>query len=271
MEQILFFTFLAIFVLTAIIALLSLPGWIKIHDKYRKKLFTCLILEVIACIVFLFSDLLLNNNVKKKVEKLQTEYFLMEKNTGRLYRVSVTPKKEGIHEEEQEIIKKNEYSLEMDGVKKESFKITLNNDNKKQEIHGKILLSEIERSGLFNSLNIVNNGDIAIIDFYPYAPQREKKKIDILKKFPFKLEVNADATGVYYRCFKKDNQGNEIDIIENSVAGNEDRQPKIYQDNDTFYFIHIIRADFSLEKDEEKFVRFIIVKFKAEAEINPGI
>jgi len=43
--------FLGIFVATAIIAIGSLPGWIRIPEKYRRTLFRLLILEVIACIV----------------------------------------------------------------------------------------------------------------------------------------------------------------------------------------------------------------------------
>ena len=43
--------FLAIFVLSAAIALASLPEWISIGDYYKKKLFLLLLLEVIGCIV----------------------------------------------------------------------------------------------------------------------------------------------------------------------------------------------------------------------------
>jgi hypothetical protein len=43
--------FLGIFFLTALIALASLPNWIRVGDYYKKKLFQLLILEVVACIV----------------------------------------------------------------------------------------------------------------------------------------------------------------------------------------------------------------------------
>jgi hypothetical protein len=43
--------FLGIFLVTAVIALASLPGWVRIPDYYRRKLFGLLILEVVACIV----------------------------------------------------------------------------------------------------------------------------------------------------------------------------------------------------------------------------
>jgi hypothetical protein len=43
--------FLAIFVMSAVIALASLPEWISIGEYYKKKLFQLLILEVIGCVV----------------------------------------------------------------------------------------------------------------------------------------------------------------------------------------------------------------------------
>ena len=43
--------FLAIFFLSAVIALASLPGWISLEEYYKKKLFQLLILEVTGCIV----------------------------------------------------------------------------------------------------------------------------------------------------------------------------------------------------------------------------
>lgn len=43
--------FLVIFVLTALIALASLPGWLRIEQYYKRKLFQLLILQVVACII----------------------------------------------------------------------------------------------------------------------------------------------------------------------------------------------------------------------------
>jgi hypothetical protein len=43
--------FLGVFLATALIALASLPGWIRLEDYYKKKLFVVLILEVVASIV----------------------------------------------------------------------------------------------------------------------------------------------------------------------------------------------------------------------------
>jgi hypothetical protein len=42
--------FLSIFIVTAIIALGSLPGWIPLQPYYKKKLFTALIVQVVGCV-----------------------------------------------------------------------------------------------------------------------------------------------------------------------------------------------------------------------------
>src|SRR3954468_19771450 len=44
-------TFLAIFIATAILTLASLPGWVRIPEKYRSRLFAALILQVVGSVV----------------------------------------------------------------------------------------------------------------------------------------------------------------------------------------------------------------------------
>src|SRR3954452_11405487 len=44
-------TFLAIFIVTAALTLASLPGWIRIPETYRSKLFTALLLQVVGSVV----------------------------------------------------------------------------------------------------------------------------------------------------------------------------------------------------------------------------
>lgn len=50
------YLFLAIFALTAILTLASLPGWINIPEWYRKKLFIALVLEVVGAVIMLFNQ-----------------------------------------------------------------------------------------------------------------------------------------------------------------------------------------------------------------------
>lgn len=44
-------TFLVIFIATSALTLASLPGWIRIPDSFRNKLFAALILQVIGCVI----------------------------------------------------------------------------------------------------------------------------------------------------------------------------------------------------------------------------
>ncbi len=50
----LFFTFLGIFVATAVVALLGITKRVNIDEKYLKPLFASLILEVVSAVIFLF-------------------------------------------------------------------------------------------------------------------------------------------------------------------------------------------------------------------------
>lgn len=43
--------FIVIFAATAILAIISLPGWVNIPEWYRKRLFIALILEVVGVII----------------------------------------------------------------------------------------------------------------------------------------------------------------------------------------------------------------------------
>lgn len=54
----LLYVFIGIFVLTALLTLLSLPNWINIGEWYRKKLFLALIIEVVAIVLFIGKEML---------------------------------------------------------------------------------------------------------------------------------------------------------------------------------------------------------------------
>ena len=57
--------FIAIFAITAILTLLSLPNWINIGEWYRKKLFLALIIEVVALVLLIGRNELLKDNSPK--------------------------------------------------------------------------------------------------------------------------------------------------------------------------------------------------------------
>ena len=95
-ENILIYIFLAIFVLTAVITLCSLPGWIDIGEWYKKKLFLALILEVVGCIVLMFRNTVnpdivepcYDENTEIILKKEENNEFGMEWKDRNTFRVS---------------------------------------------------------------------------------------------------------------------------------------------------------------------------------------
>ena len=61
--------FFSIFGLTAVLTILSLPGWIPIPEWYRQKLFVALLLEVVAAVLILFRHEILNMREQPGVDK----------------------------------------------------------------------------------------------------------------------------------------------------------------------------------------------------------
>jgi hypothetical protein len=73
MKDILFWTFWAIFVSTAIITLLAMIGKLRINSKFLNKLFYILIVEVVSAIVLLFHHECMPPDLAwKKLDSYQT-------------------------------------------------------------------------------------------------------------------------------------------------------------------------------------------------------
>lgn len=91
-KQTLFYLFIGIFAVTAIITLLGITGVIKtIKDKYLNALFTALILEVVAAVILLFqafnfteesvnlADVITESGLEPPREEAQYEDFIIDK------------------------------------------------------------------------------------------------------------------------------------------------------------------------------------------------
>jgi len=78
MTDVLIIIFFVIFGATAILTILSLPGWIEIPEWYKQKLFVALILEVIASVLILFrSEIIGENNVADGINKIDPNTVLI--------------------------------------------------------------------------------------------------------------------------------------------------------------------------------------------------
>lgn len=94
MTDILGIIFLVIFSLTALITLASLPNWIHIDEKYKKPLFTSLILEVVGAVVILFSQTFLKQGDAEKqfswsVRPNVTNWVAYDLSTGKIFQPGI--------------------------------------------------------------------------------------------------------------------------------------------------------------------------------------
>ena len=79
-ESSLFWIFVAIFAVTAIITLLGITGVIKtIKEKYLNTLFTALILEVIGAVILLFQQIYFKDNNGFSLENITTRAGLIDR------------------------------------------------------------------------------------------------------------------------------------------------------------------------------------------------
>lgn len=265
-EKILFITFISIFIVTAIITLASLPGWIKIPNNYLKILFSSLILEVIASI-FVYSKQA--NQFECKIEK-QGEWIAMNLVDGRIIQPKVIFKDSsknillGIAPSEidpkmQEAV----FSIEKD---EHSFNIR-NKDNLQI---GKVKYSSLKHAKLFNTLKsgqgeIAESNDYKVIKYFFDEQSRtwsSKGKFD--KDCP--LSINVTSTPILGYSIKIDeNEVFNSDNESKDVFNPDNRKLHFFKSNDHFYLIRITQAD--LEVKNGKFIYFMVVRLQPEIKI----
>lgn len=152
-------TFVVIFILTAILTLLSIPNWIKIEDTYKKTLFNSLILEVIGVIILVAAyafGIKKNNNeeITSKDDKLVIN------NLG--YTIG-----------ERDTILKSSYLQKIPSLKFNpdfsAEKTELNIESQDNVKIGKIGIDDLKQTGFFNSLGVFQASDYTNIRWKPNA------------------------------------------------------------------------------------------------------
>ncbi len=159
--NLLIYLFMGIFAMTAALTLISLPGWIKIEEWYRKKLFNALILEVIGSVILLFT------------------YIVEKKDSG------------GVD------IQKNQVVIEKDSRFLPSWNKSGDMDinmNDTALTVGKIMSKDIAVLGLFNNINTstVDSKDYALLDFRKQASGWANKG-GMVEGCPFEFEIYSNA------------------------------------------------------------------------------
>jgi hypothetical protein len=70
-QDLFIYTFLFIFIALAVLTVGSLPGWIKIPEHYRRKLFATLVLQVIGCVVLFAKQTF---DARSRIDAIQTRH-----------------------------------------------------------------------------------------------------------------------------------------------------------------------------------------------------
>lgn len=267
-EKILFFTFLSIFIATAILTIASLPGWIKIPGNYQKALFSALILEVIACVVIMFKQtMMLDIKIKPNVE-----WVALGTNDGKLIHPELIVNDSVIHlgaplQEVQERILQNEYELVNDP---RGLLIQSVGD---QFYLGKISNRKGRNGMIFNSLvssgnEITGSGCYRKVKFSAERGMSSwQMKGAFFEDCPFEI------------CVKDLPQSSTVYIIKNKLTGeiefnSEDESENVIntdfrklhflENNNLFYLIRILEADLS---SDLRYINFMIVKLQPQLSI----
>ena len=246
--DILFFVFIGIFILTALLTLLSLPGWVKLDVWYQKKLFLALIIEVVGVVITLFSHTFINSDNTSKIAQLP-------------------PKA---------IISSDSIWLNEKGINMFLDIITQAKDSSNTVFQELILdKSAIQSLKLFNSITLKDsqNESSAILKFRRDADNQNRwyhKEGEIIG-CPYRYEVYDAKTGPNYRIIK------DSDTIKNSfgehttnVFDKGKRKYLLYpysnpENNEKLYYLYrVIAADLENSLQEKQFVDVFLLEIKSE-------
>lgn len=243
--NILIFVFIAIFVGTALLTLLSLPEWIKINEWYKKKLFNALILEVVGAVVLLFTYLIED---KSEIEvKTDPNQVVINRNT--------------------------EFKPTWDS-KSGDIEIGMQDTTL---VIGKVSSNEIFDLGLFNTIktSTVDSKDYALMEFRQQNNWRNTRgKID---ECPFEYEVysNLEKGKLCYRIKDKATQKVLVDSSNSSKIDDFATDNRIHhvlrydnpEMNITEYYLYRI-TDANLQQGN-LYVQVLLLKIKPSLEKDP--
>jgi len=253
--QLLFYGFLVIFFATAILGILSLPGWVKIEEWYKKKLFLALILEVIGVIILVAKQDLINNDFDISISRND---WVALNDSGLL----VNPEHIVTYQDTSIINNFGKQSFtEFKGLNFKIIDTGLSIRNSNDKSFGSIKASDLERKGIFNSFEYLDNElSYSYIKWEKIKNKRWQRIGKISEQF--ELEV-ADYIGGTYYIIKN--------IAEKSIVFNSKDQSKdLFQEDNRiihfhkhkndYYFLRIAWAD--LDSKRKKYVHIVNVKMK---------
>jgi|GEM_PF-4915308 len=206
MFNILLIVFVSVFIITAILTILSIPEWIKIPEWYKKKLFTALILEVIAVVILLAKETFFDNS-----SALKQAYVSLDA-TGKLIPYITDDKGDTIYISD---FYKEGSVLELDSYfDKEAGALYIK--DKSGDVFGKVPLGKIQ-GGLYNSISpghkdhvVTNTEYTSTITFKPnLAKTSWSRKNGKFLDDIFRFEVYENG-GTHYRIYKNEGEAKTV-------------------------------------------------------------
>lgn len=265
MNPILFYTFLGIFVVTAVLTLLSLPNWIKIPNNYKKVLFTSLIVEVIGCVILLFKQ---EMQFKYSIEP-ESNWVAVSSNNGQIINPQLMVGDSVVFlgqpaNEVQAEFKNNILDLKSEGGELLVFNST------DSLCWGKLSAESLKQEGFYNGLEawkkeIPSSDNYKVIKFI----SNDGNKTWIQKgKFsddcPLGIEVYS-APELGYRITNVGTGIVEFDSKNEAenVLDLDRRKLHFLEINHVFYLIRITQADLGNTRAEH-YIHFMLVKLQPQ-------
>ena len=245
-ERILFYTFIFIFIATALLTLLALPGWVRIEEKYKKQLFKLLIVEVIGLVMTLGYNVLI-----KDVKIYPENWVAINYYNGKL--MDSIQFKHGLYEgyrgvltnDKKEALQRLTFPIEKSGNSRVLIKSMDHSD-----YLGGISKSSLNSNHFYENVRLEDDFRLTFInDSVEKIWEVKGQQIHNMNEWPFEIKVEADRFGFYYTIRNKNtNLFVEDRGILDDVENNKDRGPFIKNFGDNhYYYIKVLKADFKGE------------------------
>ncbi|NDV77521.1 hypothetical protein [Dysgonomonas sp. 511] len=214
-EEVLKYTILVVFGLTAALAVLSIPDWIKISEWYKKKLFLALIIEIVVAVISYFAFLTYDKKAVGSASLADTNIV----DSTRLLTPYVDSQKQFIN------------------LKSENNTV------------GRFAVLSLDGTGLFNTIDqaVAESSDYALVKWEKQASGWTKQG-NYLKGCPYYLKVTDSARGTIYQIQENDNSEPVYCSTESSksdVFAVDNRVIHFVEDkmNNVYYLFRITEAN----------------------------
>lgn len=247
------YVFLVVFTLTALLTLLSIPGWITIPEKYRDTLFKTLIIEVIGVVITLFT----NSYLARESDRIQfiddnLSWVALDVVTGNIVHPSF---KIDVNDSIIEHIPHSNSSfanLELSAKVEGNFLSIYTNDSFSI---GTIQPSKINELGLFNTIKSDGGTISSLNNFSLIKFQKNTKssswymKGQLVHNSPFDFQLkDHQKGGISYQILKNGVVLFDSNSRSASLFDVDNRLIHIYESNGVFYMFRITEADLNNEK-----------------------